>query len=59
MNIKLKAFLLALMYVAAPFLFLYVMFVYPLVILLAALALVVYLVYNAVLIKLQRDERKK
>lgn len=59
MNIKLKAFLLALVYVTTPFVFLYIMFVYPLLILIAAVAFIVYMVYNAVLIKLERSEGKK
>lgn len=58
MNIKLKAFLLALAYVAAPFVFLYVMFVYPLLILFVAVAFIIYLVYNAVLNNLQREHTK-
>lgn len=59
MNIKLKAFLLAIVYVASPFVFLYVAFMYPLIILFAALALIVYMVYNVVLNNLQREHRKK
>ena len=59
MNIKLKALLLALAYVAAPFVFLYVAFMYPLFVLFAALAFVVYMVYYLVLNKLQHEHRKK
>lgn len=59
MNIKLKALLLALAYVAAPFAFLYVAFMYPLFVLFAALAFVVYMVYYLVLNKLQHEHRKK
>lgn len=59
MNLKLKAFLLTIVYVTAPFVFLYVMFVYPLLVLFAVLALVVYLVYNAVLENLKRDYYRK
>lgn len=59
MNIKLKAFLLALVYVATPFLFLFVAVKYPLVILFAAIALIVWLVYNKVLDDLKKDHHKK
>jgi len=59
MNIKLKAFLLALVYVAMPFVFLYVAFVYPLIILFAAIGFIVFLVYNKILDDLTRDHRKK
>ena len=59
MNIKLKAFLLALAYVSAPFLFVFLTFAYPLLILVAAIALIVYLVYNAVLANLEKSDRKK
>ena len=59
MNIKLKAFLIAIGCVAAPFVFLYVMVAYPLVILFSALAVVIYLVYNAVLANLEKSDRKK
>ena len=58
MNIKLKAFLLALVYVTTPFVFLYIMFLYPLLILVAAVAFIVYMVYNLVLNKLERNQRK-
>ena len=58
MNIKLKAFLLALVYVTTPFVFLYVAFMYPLIILFAALALVFYMVYHLVLCKLQYEHHK-
>lgn len=53
MNIKLKAFLLALFYVSTPFLFVYVAFFYPLIILFSAVALIVWLVYNKVLSDLE------
>lgn len=53
MNIKFKAFLLALVYVALPFVFLYILIKYPLAILIAAIAFIVYLVYNAVLANLE------
>lgn len=59
MNIKLKAFLLALVYVTTPFVFLYVAFMYPLIVLFAALAFIVYMVYYLVLSKLQHEHRKK
>lgn len=59
MNIKLKAFLLALVYVTTPFAFLYVMFVYPLLILFAAVGFIVFLVYNKVLDDLKREHHKK
>lgn len=59
MNIKLKAFLIALCYVASPFIFLYLAFKYPLVILFAAVGVLVYLVYNAVLARLEKNEVKK
>ncbi len=59
MNIKLKAFLLALVYVTTPFVFLYIMFIYPLLILVTAVAFIVYMVYNLVLNNLERDVRKK
>lgn len=58
MNIKLKALLLALVYVSAPFVALCIMFLYPLLILFAAVAFIVYMVYNLVLSKLERSERK-
>lgn len=53
MNIKLKALLLALFYVSTPFLFVYVAFFYPLIILFSAVALIVWLVYNKVLSDLE------
>ena len=59
MNIKLKAFLLALVYVASPFVFLYVAFQYPLIILFASISLIVWLVYNRVLNNLEYNNRKK
>lgn len=59
MNIKLKAFLLSIVYVASPFVFLYMLFEYPAVILFALLAVVIYLVYNAVLCHLENTDRKK
>lgn len=59
MNIKLKAFLLALVYVATPFVFLYIAFMYPLVILVVAVALIVWLIYNKVLAVLENEYRKK
>lgn len=59
MNIKLKAFLIALVYVTTPFVFLYVAFMYPLIILFAALALIFYMVYYLVLGKLQHEHTKK
>lgn len=59
MNIKLKAFLLALAYVSAPFLFVFLTFAYPLLILFAAIALIVWLVYNRVLYNLTKDHHKK
>ena len=59
MNIKLKALLIALVYVATPFLFLYIAFMYPLIILFAAIALIVWLIYNKVLADLENDYRKK
>lgn len=59
MNIKFKAFLIALAYVATPFVFLYIAFVYPLVILFAAIALIVWLIYNKVLADLENEYRKK
>lgn len=59
MNIKLKAFLLALVYVAAPFIFIYVLFTYPLVIACLLLGLLIYLVYRGVLNNLERKELKK
>lgn len=59
MNIKLKAFLLALVYVTTPFVLLYVAFMYPLIILFAALAFIFYMVYYLVLHKLQYEHRKK
>ena len=59
MNIKLKAFLLAIVYVASPFVFLYMLFKYPAVILFALLGGVIYLVYNAVLRHLENTDRKK
>lgn len=59
MNMKLKAFLLALVYVTTPFVFLYIMFIYPLLILVTAVAFIVYMVYNLVLNNLERDVRKK
>ena len=59
MNIKLKAFLLALGYVTTPFAFLYVAFLYPLLILFAALSFIVWLVYNRVLYDLTKDHHKK
>ncbi len=58
MNIKLKALLLALGFVAAPFVFLYIMFMYPLLILVTAVAAIVYMVYNLVLSKLEREHTK-
>ena len=58
MNIKLKAFLLALTYVALPFIFLYTLVKHPLAILIVALAFIVYLVYNAVLANLEKKEAK-
>ena len=59
MNIKLKAFLIALVCVATPFVFLYIAFMYPLIILFAAIALIVWLVYNKVLGDLESEYRKK
>lgn len=59
MNIKLKALLLALGYVAAPFVFLLVAFTYPLIILFAAIALIVWMVYNKVLYDLEQTDRKQ
>ena len=59
MNIKLKALLLTIGYVAAPFVFLYVAFMYPLIVLFAALAFIVYMVYYLVLRKLQYEHHKK
>ena len=59
MNIKLKALLIAIAYVSAPFLFLFLAFAYPLIILFAAIALIVWLVYNRVLYDLTKDHRKK
>ncbi len=59
MNIKLKALLIALAYVTTPFVFLYVMFVYPLLILVAAVGFIVFLVYNKVLDDLKREHHKK
>lgn len=59
MNIKLKAFLLALVYVTTPFVCLYGAFMYPLVILFAALAFIFYMVYYLVLRKLQYEHYKK
>lgn len=58
MNIKLKALLLALVYVTTPFVLLYIMFLYPLLILVTAVAFIVYMVYNLVLNKLERNQRK-
>jgi hypothetical protein len=55
MNIKIKAFLLALLYVASPFLFLYVLFEYPLVILVVGLTAIVYIAYGAVLSQLEKE----
>ena len=54
MNIKLKAFLLALVYVSTPFVLLYVAFMYPLIILFAALAFIFYGMYKLVLDTLER-----
>lgn len=59
MNIKLKALLIAIAYVSAPFLFLFLAFAYPLIILFAAIALIVWLVYNRVLYDLTKDHHKK
>ena len=59
MNIKLKAFLLALIYVTTPFVLMYVAFMYPLVILFAAVTGLFYMVYCLVLSKLQYEHRKK
>ena len=59
MNIKIKAFLLALVYVTTPFVCLYVAFMYPLIILFAALAFVFYMVYYLVLRKLQDEHHRK
>lgn len=59
MNIKLKALLLTIGYVAAPFVFLLIAFTYPLIILFAAIALIVWMVYNKVLYDLERHDRKK
>ena len=59
MNIKLKAFLLTLVYVTTPFVFLYIAFMYPLIILFAAIAFIVFMVYRLVLSNLQREHRKK
>lgn len=56
MNIKLKALLLAIIIVASPFAFIFVLFKYPGVILLAAVGFLIYLVYNAVLKRLERKE---
>ncbi len=55
MNIKLKALLIALGYVAIPFVFVYIVIMYPLIILFAAVALIVFLVYIRVLDNLKRD----
>ena len=59
MNLKLKAFLLALVYVTTPFVFLYIAFMYPLIIVFAALAFIFYMVYYLVLRKLQYEHHKK
>ena len=59
MNIKLKALLLSLGYVAAPFVFVTVAFTYPLIILFATIALIVWMVYNKVLYDLEHHDRKK
>jgi len=59
LNIKLKALLIAIAYVSAPFLFLFLAFAYPLIILFAAIALIVWLVYNRVLYDLTKDHHKK
>lgn len=59
MNIKLKALLLAIGYVATPFVFVYISFMYPLIILFAAIALIVWLIYNRVLYNLENEYRKK
>lgn len=58
MNIKLKAFLLAITFVALPFIFLYILVKHPLAIIIVALAFIVYLVYNAVLDSLVKKEAK-
>lgn len=58
MNIKLKALLIALGYVAAPFVFLLVAVTYPLIILFTAVAIIVWMVYNKVLYDLEHHTRK-
>lgn len=59
MNIKVKALLLSLVYVALPFVFVYATFKYPILILFLALAFIVWLVYNKVLDDLTKDHHKK
>lgn len=59
MSIKLKALLLTLVYVAIPFLFVYTLIMHPLIILFAAIALVVYLVYIKVLDNLNKEHHRK
>lgn len=56
MNIKLKAFLLAIVYVAMPFIFLYILMKHPLAILVVALSAIVYFVYHAVLKNLESKQ---
>lgn len=58
MNIKLKALLLAIILVASPFVFVAVLVMYPLIILIMSVMFVIYLVYSAVLVNLERKSTR-